>query len=213
MSCPHSFSICLVAITFLSLCGCDGNSLVPGQGTAGAEPFGPPDRPVMLAPFEGDWTFNLEKTLEAREASGASPKEIEQARKMHSLMSAYGGLHGNLAITGTVLTSAGQIPSEYLLFSMHKHGDTVCGKAWHHEDRHDPGDMSKCRVQMKLQKDRLLLKIRWQASSVNLNDPDLTNPEIINPAAASTCDSDTLPDGPDADWSPWNVFIFDNGTT
>lgn len=211
MNSPCSTMACLVTIVLLSLAGCDANPVAPGQGSAVNGPFGPPEKPAIMVPFEGDWTFNLEKTLEARKANGASSQEIEQARSMYSLMDAAGP---ELTITGTVMVYAWDVlEEEYRLFNLHKHGEIICGKAWHHEDRFDPGDMSKCRVQLKLQDDRLVFKNRFRSSPVDLNDPDLQQMRIVNTAAASTCDSDSLPDDPKSDWWPWEILVYDRHKT
>jgi hypothetical protein len=61
--------------------------------------------------------------------------------------------------------------------ALHKHGAVVCGKAWHHEDRHDPGDMSKVWLRLARVGDELHLHVKHVDTPLvddNLNavDPD-----------------------------------------
>ena len=48
-----------------------------------------------------------------------------------------------MVIKGNRAELSGFPAGEYHFFALHTHGQQVCGKAWHHEDRYDPGDMSK----------------------------------------------------------------------
>ena len=101
-------------------------------------------------------------------------------------------LHADMSINGNVAVLKGSPEGEYFFFAVHPHGQWLCGKAWHHEDRHDPGDMTKCYVRLELKDQDLHLSVRMEDSD-NPNDPDLTK----LPAAAGsagTCRADAAPD-------------------
>jgi hypothetical protein len=90
---------------------------------------------------------------------------------------------------------------------LHQHNQWVCGKAWYHEDRHDPGDMSKCFVRLEIVNADLHFSLRQQDGVLNLNDPDLTNMPITA-GSASACTADAAADPP---WSPWTTYVFIRG--
>jgi len=60
---------------------------------------------------------------------------------------------------------------EYDLFALHQHDQIVCGKAWHHEDPGDPGDMSKAWVRLESVEYELHLHVKM-GDSPDLADPD-----------------------------------------
>ena len=65
-------------------------------------------------------------------------------------------MHNDMKISGNCAAVRSGVPSaEYRLFATHEHGGKVCGKAWHHEDRFDPGDMSKCYVRLSIIDNRM----------------------------------------------------------
>jgi hypothetical protein len=97
------------------------------------------------------------------------------------------------------------VPSaEYRFFSLHERGGKVCGKAWHHEDRHDPGDMSKCHVRLSMQGEFLHMEVRMQEDLPDLDDPDLQSPPTEGGSAAD-CDTD---DPAGADGGEWTTYAF-----
>ena len=191
----------------LSLTACD-RSGGGGSGSGGAasdSPFAdaPPASP-LLQPFAGQWQFHLDKTLAAWKAAGVPAAEIAAAEKMKG---APYPLHADMSIQGNVAVLKGSPEGEYFFFGVHPHGQWVCGKAWHHEDRHDPGEMSKCYVRLELKDQELHLSVRMEDGGPNPNDPDLTK----LPAAAGsagTCRADAAPDPP---WSKWETYVFVRG--
>jgi hypothetical protein len=117
----------------------------------------------------------------------------------------YGELHADITFFGHVVTCAGPLGSEYRLFALHSHEGKVCGKAWHHEDPSDYGDMSKCYVKLNLVKDGLHFRVRMQDGLPAVNDPDLTGAPPITAKSAQGCDADQ-PAG--ADWLEWTTYVF-----
>ncbi|MBL8850295.1 MAG: hypothetical protein JNG89_11450, partial [Planctomycetaceae bacterium] len=115
-----------------------------------AGPFGPAKSTPLLAPFVGSWTRDFEKTLAASAAAGATPEEIAQTRAYYAKVPQLAELGARLTIAGDLVLGDPFAHSEYRLFALHTHGTHVCGKAWHHEDRFDPGDLSKCYVRLQL---------------------------------------------------------------
>ena len=82
-----------------------------GGGQSGG-PFGPPKVSPLLVPFAGDWTFEFEKTLEARVAAGASAEAIAKLRKFCTENPQIGRIHPDLKINGDVAVSARfQVPN------------------------------------------------------------------------------------------------------
>jgi hypothetical protein len=123
-----------------------------------------------------------------------------------------GRLHADLAITGNQAAGSGTPSEEYDFFAVHQHGNKVCGKAWHHEDRYDPGDMTKCFVRMAMVENRLQLEVRMSGRSSDLSDPDLAALLAQNPSSppvdidtSAKCDADKPATG---QWTPWITYVF-----
>jgi hypothetical protein len=152
----------------------------------------------LLAPFAGRWIFDFDKTHSSVGNAGTADEAIT-----------LGDLHPDINITGDVVLYAddmfdGQISSEYRLFAMHQHGDKVCGKARFHEDRFDPGDMSKCYVRLTLNDDTLQMEIRMQDGWPADNDPDLSDSLAVESGSIEECDANN----PGTDWSDWMTYVF-----
>lgn len=191
----------ILAITLLS-CGCDRDSA--GTGTAG--PAGPPAPTAasLLQPFEGAWRFDAEKTLALWEREGMPAGQVAQARSLNKLMP----LHSGLTVRGNAAELAGppNPAGRYDFFALHPHFDSVCGRAWHHEDRNDPGDTSKCFVRFRTRGADLHLSVRMFDGAPGLNDPDLMNPPPT--AHPAECGADVATTPP---WSPWMTYVFTRG--
>jgi hypothetical protein len=180
--------------------GCGADVAGPGGG-----PFGAPAESRRLAPFAGDWVFDFEKTLDARKAAGAMDDEIEKLRKLYADNPQFGKMHPDMAITGNEAVCSGMPSAEYRFFAMHEHDGTVCGKAWHHEDRFDPGDMSKCYVRLSVQDNYLHFEMKMKEGLPDLSDPDLLSTPPAEGGSAGECDADK-PAG--KDWGEWTSFVF-----
>ncbi|MGE5192646.1 MAG: hypothetical protein ACM3U2_09100 [Deltaproteobacteria bacterium] len=184
----------------LALSGCGADLGGPGNG-----PFGAPAQSRLLAPFAGDWVFDFEKTLDAQKAAGATDEQIESLRKLYAENPQFGKMHPDMTIAGNEAACSGSPAAEYRLFGMHEHGPKVCGKAWHHEDRFDPGDMSKCYVRLRVEDDRLYFETRMKDGLPDVNDPDLRSSPPAEGSSAAECDANS-PAG--KDWSEWTTFVF-----
>ena len=189
----------LVMAAWLLFAGC-------GSGPA-AGPLGATGSAPLLVPLAGEWTCDAERTLAARKEAGVSALELDALRTAIANSATPVRLHEDLHLAGDVAvgqSAAGRPDSEYHFFLLHRHGETVCGKAWHHEDREDPGDMSKCHVRLTKIGDELHFQIRMQEGLPDSTDPDLVRmpPTLDDPAR---CDVGS-PAG--ADWSPWEFFVF-----
>jgi hypothetical protein len=222
MSKPRAIACLVLAV----LAGCADNSSdtrneSPQRGVPTPEdlgglsdtgPLGKPRPSALLAPFAGTWVFDFDKTIDAQQAAGASKEEIERLRKMYAQDPRLGRLHADLVITGNQAAGSG-IPSEaYDFFAIHQHGNKVCGKAWHHEDRYDPGDMTKCYFRMAMVENRLQLEVRMSGRSSDLSDPDLAALLARNPSSppvdldtSAKCDADKPASG---QWTPWLIYVF-----
>lgn len=172
----------------------------------GDGPFGPPDSSKLLEPLAGKWIFDEEKTLAALRAAGAPAKEIEERRKAYKT-DPKTAKYPDLAIKGNVAVGNDLPSSELRFFRMHKHGKKICGRAWHHEDRHDPGDMSKCYVKLELVGDTLQLDLFMIEDPPELTDPDLANgPPVEAPEKDCDLDKKTTKNRED-----WITVVFHRG--
>jgi hypothetical protein len=122
-------------------------------------------------------------------------------------------MHPDITISGDVVLCAGLFNSEYRLFGMHPHGEKVCGKAWHHEDRFDPGDMSKCYVRLQLVEGALHMEVRMLDGNPDDNDPDLQATLPVEGGSADACDADNPAPVQDVgnrmnEWSEWTTYVF-----
>jgi hypothetical protein len=204
-------------IEFLAvLAGCGNDAPVPepvenpmasasGENGRGPGPFGKPVASEMFAPFAGDWVFDFEQTLAAQKSAGASDQELEMLRKQHAQNPRVFDTHHDVTISGNEAVGSGVPSAEYRFFGMHKHGGKICGKAWHHEDRYDPGDMSKCYVRLWIADDRLHLEVRMGGEGPELDDPELRSSPAIEIDSADRCDADKPAHG---QWSPWTHYVF-----
>jgi hypothetical protein len=210
---PLAIAALIAMLAVFEGCGVDGSD----DGPPGAEstddgPLGKPRPSALLAPFAGSWVFDFDKTIQAQEARGAPKQDIERLRKQHEQNPELGKLHADMALAGSQALCAGVPSAEYDFFGMHQHDGKVCGKAWHHEDRHDPGDMSKCYVRMAMAEDRLLMEVKMSERSPDLNDPDLAsnlgekgNSPPVDIDSAAKCDADKPAVGA---WTPWMIYVF-----
>jgi hypothetical protein len=182
----------------ISGCGDDSTPLSGG-------PFGAPGESPLLAPFSGGWAFDFEKTLAAQKAAGVSEENIERLRKLYAENPQLGRMHPDMTIKGNEAVCSGMPAAEYRFFAVHEHDGKVCGKAWHHEDRFDPGDMSKCYVRLQIVEGRLHFAVKMKEGLPELNDPDLRSSPPVDLDSSANCDADKPPG---ADWSDWSTSVF-----
>jgi hypothetical protein len=194
----------LVVSLILVLAGCDkspaGSASSPSSGSSGSSAAA---AAPILQPFQGPWRFSLAKTLAYWQAKGVPASEIAQARATAKSFP----LHPDMSIQNDTAVLPGMIEGEYRFFALHPHNQWVCGKAWHHEDRHDPGDMDKYYVRLEIQGADLHLSVRIPEDAADPADPDVTNTSLTAGSAA-TCGADALATPP---WSPWRTYVFERG--
>ncbi len=224
MSMPKPRAIaCLVLAT---LAGCADNSSDTREqsatrsaptaedlgGLSDTRALGKPRPSAPLAPFAGTWVFDFDKTIDAQQAAGATKEELERLRKVDAQDPQFRYFCADLVTTGNQAVSSGTPSQEYDLFAIHQHGNKVCGKAWHHEDRYDPGDMTKCYVRMAMVENRLQLEVRMLGRSPDPSDPDMAALLTQNPSSPpvdldtpANCDADKPARG---DWTPWTINVY-----
>jgi hypothetical protein len=183
---------------FIALAGC-------GTGGPGVGPFGKPIPSALLAPFAGAWSLDAEKTFDAMKAAGATEADIEQIRKLQAANPQFAVMPSDMTISGNEAVCSGVPSAEYRFFAMHRHDGKIGGKAWHHEDRFDPGDMSKCYVRLSVIDNRLHFEVRMAEDSADPADPDLTNTPTPDVDSSSNCDAEKPASG---QWSPWSAYVF-----
>lgn len=116
-------------------------------------------------------------------------------------------VHADMNIQNDTALLPGTVAGSYQFFALHAHNQWACGKAWHHEDVNDPGDMDKYLVRLELRDADLHLSVRTHDSAADPADPDVTNmPLTAN--SASNCPADA---GPTPPWSPWRTYVFVRG--
>ena len=159
------------------------------------------DNDPRMAPFEGKWRFDSQATLAEMEARGV---EAETVRKLRELYKKHTDLfqHPDITITGLEIVGDGLLSSEYRLFALHKHDEILCAKAWYHEDRHDPGDMNKCFIQLEIIDSKLKMTLKHHDGWPEMNDPDLSLP--IDSDAETCRNSQEIKNSP----KEWEVNIF-----
>jgi hypothetical protein len=198
-------------VLLLILVGCDfstgtgSRGGTPG-GTAGGTPGGASGVTTpLMQPYQGPWKFDLQKTLALWRVKGIPAAEIAEAKKLSAVVP----VHPDMTITGNGALFTGSPLGSYDFFALHQHNQWVCGKAWHHEDRNDPGDMDKYYTRLELTEDgrELRLSTRVEEDAANPTDPDVTN---MPPTAgsATTCGADAAPA---AQWSSWRTYVFVRG--
>jgi hypothetical protein len=181
---------------------------------------------AILEPFQGKWQFDKEQTLAEWRRQGMSDEEIDNLRELYRSMAkievptgvqqalgaagvdpneavkSMGTIHPDLTVQGHVAISDGFVSSEYRLFGIHQHDQYLCGKAWHHEDRFDYGDMSKCYVKLAIEGDEFHLQVMMQDGWPENDDPDLREETPILAAPDSACDADAPAP------SDWTTYVF-----
>src|SRR5690348_13502566 len=160
-----------IAAMLIALIGCNRAPAPPPPAGGGGGPFGPPVMTPIMQPFQGAWRFSLAKTLALWQADGVPAAEIAQAKTLATSFP----LHPDMTITGdTAVLSPLPLVGEYRFFALHPHNQWVCGKAWHHEDRNDPGDMDKYLTRQKRDAGDLHFSFRVPEDAADPNDPELT---------------------------------------
>ena len=152
-----------------------------------------------MTPFAGEWIFDLDKTLVSLKKAGATDEHLAQLRTSYTGNPPRRNMHSDITFDGNVAVGAGPVSSEYRFFGMHKHGSKICGKAWHHEDRYDPGDMSKCHVRLEIVDGDLSIEVKMQEGLPDSNDPDLSSLPLVEGDVAK-CDVDTKGDRMRGNW-------------
>jgi hypothetical protein len=161
----------------------------------------------ILAPFEGTWHVNFEKTLDQWKSDGVPASEIAATRAAAAKFPF--PIHPDMTLKDSRALVYGPGPFEgaYDFFALHTHGPWICGKAWHHEDRHDPGDMDKYMVRLQKRGNELLFAFRVSEDAAEPSDPDITSMPLLA-GSASTCTADALPESA---WSSWRTYVFELG--
>jgi len=169
--------------------------------TSSDGPFGPANASPLLSQFAGRWVFEFDKSLAAQKAAGVTDEQIAQLRKLYTDNPILGKMHPDLTIRGDTAVGAGTPSSEYRFFAMHNHDGKVCGKAWPHEDRFDPGDMSKCYVRLSIVDGDLHLEVNMLDGLPDVNDPDLLSTPAVE-GKLSKCDANKQKP------RDWAIYVF-----
>jgi hypothetical protein len=194
----------LFLLSTLLLLGCDRNSsnISAPSGSSATGYGGSPAAAALLKAYQGKWKFNPQKTLALWKSQGVSQKELNQAQALAAITP----LHPDMTLQGDIaVLNGGPAEGEYAFYALHAHPQFLCGKAWHHEDRHDPGDMDKYVVRLQLHDADLWLSARIPEDAADPSDPEVASPPPLAGSAA-TSTADTLKNPP---WSPWQTYIFD----
>jgi len=210
----------LLAVCGLCLWGCSdrfGNH----AGLDTAEPnengngvFGPPIKVQLLDPFQGQWNCDRAGTFALWKSQGKSDRVKsteesdkrldEEFAKNHDPTLAVlrrDSPHCDITIKGNIIFGRGALAEEYDLFGLHAHGSVVCGKAWFHEDRNDPGDMSKVWIRLELVGDELRIHIKGGDFPDQENADLLERPTLVDASKCETANEKV-------DSQLWNSYVF-----
>jgi hypothetical protein len=211
----------------LALVGCSRSDSASSSSPGSV--WGEPVSVAMLEPFQGTWQFDQERTLAHMQAAGVPEEQVARIRDSYRALAAEetdpdsqrklrslgidpkefrewaGQMHQNLTFDGHVATGDGLVSCEYRLFAVHEHDRYVCAKAWHHEDRFDPGDMSKCYVRLAVVGEELHLQVKMQEGWPADDDPDLRGTPPVVAGPRFRCDADA-PTG--KHWTEWAAYVF-----
>jgi hypothetical protein len=166
--------------------GCESQT---GPSATSGTDWGAPFQDSLLEPFQGEWTFH-----------NRPETEQDSAKSFH----VSGG--PDLRIDGHIITEQTPMGSEFRLFELHEHDGRVCGKAWFHEDPHDPGDMSKVFVTLAIDNNTLTLRIHHPTHSVDINDPDLKHANPVISKTPSLCPVAAVDDSDSEGWDVVNYI-------
>jgi len=196
-----------IVLTMLVVTGIGCGDSLSTSTAPGTGPFGPVQQSVLLAPFAGDWEIDFEKTLEVGKAAGMSDEHIQRTREMRAASPGFASvMFPDLSFTGNIAVgdTSTLLEPEYRFFAMHEHDGKVCGKAWHHEDRFDPGDMSKRRVRLSIEDGLLYLEVKMWNPTVELDDPDFAKMSPPDGGSVEDCVADDL----GSDWTEWMTYVY-----
>ncbi len=211
----------LLVVCGLCLSGCSdrfgnhadlGNAAEPNENGNGV--FGPPIKVRLLDPFQGQWDCDRAGTFALWKSQGKgdrvqSAEEFEKhldkefAKKHDPTLTELrrDSPHCDITIKGNIIFGRGALAEEHDLFALHAHGSVVCGKAWFHEDRHDPGDMSKVWIRLELVGDELRIHIK-DGDFPDQEDADmLERPTLVDASKCETAKEKV-------ESQAWNSFVF-----
>lgn len=111
--------------------------------------------PSELAPFQGKWKFDDERTR--REAGDADSGDMSaDERALLDALKQIGMAMSDIEIRGSRITQlGGLIQAQYDLLDYTGQGERIFGTAMWHEDRHDSGDAIDVRVSLERTGDTL----------------------------------------------------------
>jgi hypothetical protein len=188
-----------------SLFACDRSATTAGTAPAAGPAAATAVTTPLMQPFQGAWRFDLQKTLALWQAQGVPQSDIVQVRTLAKAIT----IHHDMTIIGNAAVFARSPQGSYDFFALHPHNPWVCGKAWLHEDRQDPGDMVKCYARLELKEDgrELHLSTRMHDDAADPTDPDVAN-SPVTAGSATSCGADAETNPP---WSPWRTYVFVKG--
>lgn len=97
--------------------------------------------------FDGDYVLDMEATQQARPGA-----ESENDAKLAALLQQ---MYSPLSIRGGVIRYGRTIIGEFRLLESTIEGNELKGEAIWHEDVHDPGDMTRIKVMLRIKGERL----------------------------------------------------------
>jgi hypothetical protein len=191
-------------------CTAFGCSPTDRAGEAGLGMFGHPKKVALLDPFQGVWKCDRDRTYAVWKKQGKADwielqkKAAEALRGVPLSGLVLGDLslpHPDVTVNGNIIVARGRPSAQYDLFALHSHDKVICGKAWHHEDRHDPGDMSKAWVRLERVGDEFHLHIK-SGDEADPDDAEVTRmPTLVD---AKVCETT----GEKIESQMWATYVF-----
>lgn len=194
------------AVTLLILASGCGRAPGPAGDGASADLWGDAVHAPLLEPFQGEWTYDFDRTAAVWQSQGIPADEIDRAQEFQQRNPALAALGKSLTFDGHIASGDPFPFSEYRLFGLHEHDGALCGEAWHHEDANDPGDMSKCFVKLRRTGEELHFDLWMTDEPTDLDDPDLNTPPPVISGSAADCKAPP-DDAPDRNGWSTRVFV------
>lgn len=159
----YAFAIIVAVVLAVSGCSQDGRLKGGGSSSAGGSVFGNASTDEIFEPYQGEWTL-IDRSFDP---------PVENA--------AFTG-GPDISINGHIIRfGSGLLISELRLCQVRATDEGIECEAWHHEDIHDPGDMSRADCKLHRDGDKLILQWHHVESNDYSDDPVIAAPGYSPP--------------------------------
>lgn len=139
------------------LCGC------------GVEYGDPLRSPIATPDFDGQYRLIAEESFRYSRDELAAETDPHRQRLLREILEFNEAYYSNFRIDHGVITSGGALKQAFSLQTAKIDGGELAGEAIWHEDVHDPGDMSRQSILLRLDGDRLTFRLGSAQTGFDLN--------------------------------------------